>query len=145
MKFMRHRLISAAAIFLSLTAAGAQQPSFNYPAPPASAYTISKDLQYQGAGGEALRMDVYRPAPAKPSPTIIFFNIASGTDRSNPFYSGWARLAASRGITAILPDLRDGSFAQDFSALIAHLATLTGDPTIDRSALADTSWWAPGR
>jgi hypothetical protein len=82
-------------------------------------------------------MDVYRPSTGTRGPTLIFFNIASGADRSNPFYASWARIAASRGVTAILPDLGMESFRQDFNALQEHIAKLTDESSgIDRNAVA---------
>ena len=43
-------------------------------------------------------------------PALVFFNIASGAERSNGFYKPWAEIAASKDSVAILPDLRDESF-----------------------------------
>ena len=64
-------------------------------------------------------MDVYRPANAagKTLPALVFFNIASGAERSNRFYKAWAEIAASKDLVAILPDLRDESFEKDLDAL----------------------------
>ena len=106
---------------------------FFYPAPPASAVAVSKDQAYG-----TLQMDVYRPANAagKTLPVLVFFNIASGAQRSNFFYKPWAEIAASRDLVAILPDLRDDSFEKDFDALIAHLTANASSLGIDRDRIA---------
>jgi dienelactone hydrolase len=83
-------------------------------------------------------MDVYRPADAgsRRLPALLFFNRATGAGRSNAFYAAWARVAASRGVVAVLPDIRGGTEAADFQRLLAHLAARGGDVGIDGNALA---------
>ena len=82
-------------------------------------------------------MDVYRPSSGTRHPTLVFFNIATGAERSNPFYAAWAEIAASKGITAILPDLGMESFVQDFVALHQFLARpMSGDTGIDPTRVA---------
>jgi dienelactone hydrolase len=82
-------------------------------------------------------MDVYRqPNPTVARPALIFFNSATGADRGNPFYAGWAQTAAFRGLVAIVPDLRAGSQADDYRALVRHLAEHAADYGIDPAALA---------
>jgi dienelactone hydrolase len=82
-------------------------------------------------------MDVYRPsAGTRASAAIVFWNRATGPDRSQPFYAAWARAAASRGLVAILPDLRSGSEAADFEKLMAHLATRGRELGVDTAAIA---------
>ena len=128
----RHLAAASFAVALVSTVA-AQEMRFFYPAPPASAVAVSKDQAYG-----ALQMDVYRPANAagKALPALVFFNIASGTQRSNFFYKPWAEIAASRDLVAILPDLRDDSFEKDFDALIAHLTANASSLGIDRDRIA---------
>jgi dienelactone hydrolase len=82
-------------------------------------------------------MDVYkpkRPGGAR-GPGLIFFNRATGADRSGRFYAAWARAAASKGIVAILPDLRQGSEAADFARLVSHLTAHGSDHGIDALAV----------
>jgi dienelactone hydrolase len=99
------------------TALAAQDLRFFYPAPAADTIDVRKDAAYG-----ALRMDVYRPRNAGgPLPALVFFNLATGAQRSNPFYKAWAEIAASKQLVAILPDLGAETFAKDFEALIAHL------------------------
>lgn len=91
-------------------------------APPAANITVSTGVEYGRAGETRLAMDVYKPASASGRlPALVFFNRATGAERSGTFYAGWARAAASKGIVAVLPDLRSGSEAADFRILIAHL------------------------
>ena len=106
---------------------------FFYPAPPASAVEVLKDQAYG-----ALQMDVYRPrnAAGKALPALVFFNIATGAQRSNAFYRSWAEIAASNDFVAILPDLRNESFEPDFDALLAHLAANAASLGVDRERIA---------
>jgi hypothetical protein len=128
----RHLLAASIAVVL-VSGVVAQEMRFFYPAPPASAVAVSKDQAYG-----TLQMDVYRPANAagKTLPVLVFFNIASGAQRSNFFYKPWAEIAASRDLVAILPDLRDDSFEKDFDALIAHLTANASSLGIDRDRIA---------
>jgi len=105
---------------------------------PASAnVAVTKDVEYGRSDTATLRLDVYRPAgAAKAYPTLIFFNGATGADRSQPFYAAWARAAASRGVVAILPDLHRGSEAADFQKLLAHLTTRGAAIGVDTAAIA---------
>lgn len=81
--------------------AAAQEMRFFYPAPPASAVTASKDITYSES--PVLQMDVYRPAgQSAATPTIMFWNAASGAQRGNAFYRSWGEIAASKGLVAIL-------------------------------------------
>ena len=120
-------------VVLLASGAAAQEMRFFYPAPPASAVAVSKDQDYG-----TLQMDVYRPAngAGKALPALVFFNIASGAERSSTFYKAWAEIAASKDLVAILPDLRDESFEKDLDALIAHLAANAASLGIDRERIA---------
>jgi tetratricopeptide (TPR) repeat protein len=68
-------------------------------------------------------------------PALVFFNRATGADRSQPFYAAWARAAASKGIIGILPDLRPGSEAADCGVLIAYLSQHASELGIDGIAV----------
>ena len=78
-------------------------------------------------------MDVYKPAlaPGVKVPALVFFNRATGADRSQRFYASWARAAASKGLIGILPDLRGGSEAADFRVLLSYLEHHAAEYTID--------------
>jgi dienelactone hydrolase len=110
---------------------------FFYPAPPASAFQAIKDVQYGTTGADALRLDVYRPAGPGIHPTLIFSNLAYGPQRSGAFYVNWAQIAASKGITAIVPDLRGETYGDDMIKLLEYL-TSDGSAAhgVDREAIA---------
>lgn len=115
----------------------AQEMRFFYPAPASSAYSVTTDVQFGTSASGPLKMDVYRPSSGGAHPTLIFFNLATGAERSNPFYSAWARIAASKGVTAILPDFGSESFVQDYIALHEYLAKQKpGENGIDPNAVA---------
>ena len=83
-------------------------------------------------------MDVYRPrnAAGKTLPVLVFFNIATGAQRSNTFYRSWAEIAASNDFVAILPDLRNDSFESDLDALLTHLTANAASLGADRERIA---------
>jgi hypothetical protein len=113
------------------------QEGFRYPPPPVGSLQISRDIQYGATGDVRLLMDVYRPAGTPTAaPALIFFNTATGADRKNAFYAGWAQTAADKGLVGIVPDLRSGMQAEDFHALVRHLTARAADYGIDREALA---------
>ncbi|HET7699054.1 MAG TPA: hypothetical protein VFK57_25265 [Vicinamibacterales bacterium] len=116
--------------------AAAQQPPYAFP-PPAPGITVSGDVEYAKSGTTVLAMDVYRPpaAAARRRPALIFFNRAAGADRKWDFYAAWARTAASKGIVGIVPDLRGGSEAADFTLLLAHLEQKAAEYGIDSIAV----------
>ena len=66
---------------------------------------------------------------------MIFFNRAAGADRKWDFYASWARTAASKGLVAIVPDIRSGSEDEDFKFLLAHLQKRAADYGIDGIAV----------
>ncbi len=92
-------------------------------AAPSPGITVTTDVEYGTAGTTRLAMDVYKPAMTAGAkvPALVFFNRATGADRSGRFYSGWARAAASNGVMGILPDLREGNEAADFRVLLSYL------------------------
>jgi hypothetical protein len=101
----------------------AQEPRLAFPT-PSSDITVTSDLEYGQSGTTRLAMDLYKPAIAAGArvPGLVFFNRATGADRSQRFYAAWARAAASKGLVGILPDLRAGSEAADFTLLVSYLA-----------------------
>src|SRR3954453_12653422 len=108
------------ALVLGAVAVGlAQDLPLAFPT-PAPGITVVENVEY-ASGPEPLRMDVYRPAAAGTHPVLIFFMRARGPERHQPVYAAWARAAASRGLVAILPDIRAGHEADDLEALHAHL------------------------
>jgi len=105
--------------------------------PPATDIVVATDVEYGTSSGIRLAMDIYKPAAARSAklPALIFFNRATGADRSGRFYSGWARAAASNGVIGILPDLRDGSEAADFHILLSFLERHATEHGIDSIAV----------
>jgi hypothetical protein len=118
-------------------AAQSAQPHFAFP-PPAAGITVTNDVEYAGAGGTALKMDVYHPpnSQGRRLPALIFFNRAVGEARREPFWVAWARTAASKGLVAIMPDIRDGSEAADFKLLVPYLVEHGADVGVDREMIA---------
>jgi hypothetical protein len=105
--------------------------------PPASGITVASDVEYGMSGSTRLAMDVYKPAmtPGTKLPALVFFNRATGSDRSGRSYAAWARAAASKGLIAILPDLRTGSEAADFRLLLSYLERHSAEHGIDTIAV----------
>jgi dienelactone hydrolase len=119
-------------------AALAQATHLAFPVPLPDV-AVASDVRFGTVGGVPLMMDVYqRPREAgKLRAALVFFNRASGApDRQSPLYVGWARSAASRDLAGIVPDLRSGSEARDFEALIEYLTRHGGDIGVDTAAIA---------
>jgi dienelactone hydrolase len=134
---MMRSLLPALALLACAPSVFAQERRFFYPAPPESAYWVVRDVQYGTSGSDPLKMDIYRPAAAGRAPTLIFLNIASGENRGVPFYVAWAQIAASKGLTAIIPDLRRETVIEDAIKLVVHLSRpQQEDNGVDPSALA---------
>ena len=116
----------------------AQGMQFRYPLPDSGVVEVSRDVQYGAADTLTLRMDVYRHAGAAAArmPALIFFNWAVGVQRQHVFYTSWARVAASKGLVAILPDIRLETAREDFQRLVAHLVERGDRYGIDRDAIA---------
>lgn len=137
-----HTAIALGALVLGCLTPGivdAQTASPRFMMPTRDAdVSVTRDVQYALTDSGRLAMDVYRPTAtgAARRPTIVFFNRATGANRSSPFHAGWARAAAARGLVAILPDLRNGTEAQDFARLAAHLAERGATYGIDSGAIA---------
>lgn len=142
------RSTSLAAITCAVALASQAVAAQQRPAPTAQPFalppttmpvTLVRDVVYGRADTVVLRMDVVRPAggTATRRPTLVFFNRAYGSEqRGWDFYQAWARAAASRGLVAIIPDLRGGSEAADFAALLDHLVRQGAASGVDSAAIA---------
>ena len=129
-------LVACAALVAPFASARAQGHTFAL-RPAAPKVTVTQDVEYGRSDTVALRMDVYRSAGSTAaSPTLIFFNHATGADRRWFFYDAWARAAASRGLTAVVFDLRFGSEASDFEALLAYLTSRGTSVGVNKDAIA---------
>jgi hypothetical protein len=115
-------------------AVSAQEGHFFYPPPTPVNMTLTKDIAFAAGDTGKLRMDVYRPA-GEALPALVFFN-GTGLPRSAELYTGWGRIAAYKGLVAIIPDLRPDSAAQDFQKLLAYLSAHAAEYKIDRAAIA---------
>ena len=138
---MRHMPSFCLVLLVTATVAGfdgqtTAPPPLAFP-PPASGITVASDVEYGMSGPTRLAMDVYKPATAAgvKVPALVFFNRATGADRSGRFYAAWARAAASKGLIGILPDLRTGSEAADFRVLLSYLERHSSDHGIDSIAV----------
>jgi dienelactone hydrolase len=131
---MRRYLVALLVASTLGAAVRAQEMRFFYAAPDPAAVEVLKDQSYGGG----LQMDVYRPARGERTmlPAVVFFNMATGANRSNTFYRSWAQLAAAQGLVAVLPDLRSQSFEQDFDAAVAHLTSTGASLGLDRDRIA---------
>jgi dienelactone hydrolase len=129
-------LVAGAALAAPFTSAHPQGQKFALQ-PASPNVTITKDVEYGRSDTVALRMDVYRSAGSSGTgPTLIFFNHATGADRRWFFYDAWARAAASRGLVAVVFDLRFGSEASDFQALMAYLTSRGATVGVNKDAIA---------
>src|SRR5215212_1124492 len=115
--------------------AAAQSP-LAFP-PPAPGINVATDVEYGRVGETRLAMDVYKPpaSAVTKAPVVVFFNRATGAERSGRFYGGWARAAASKGLIGILPDLREGNEAADFRMLLSYLERNAAEQGIDGIAV----------
>jgi dienelactone hydrolase len=131
--------IVAPAAAVAQRAQPAAAPAFAL-APTTTPVAVTRDVVYGRADTTVLRMDVFRPAgggAAARRPALVFFNRALGHEaRGWDFYVSWARAAASRGVVAIIPDLRDGREAADFTLLMEHLVAQGAAVGVDSSAIA---------
>lgn len=124
--------IAVALMMLGAASAAAQQ-RFMYPAPSQDAIDVQMNVPYS----EGLEMDVYRPrAAGGPAPVLVFFNLATGAQRSSVFYKSWAQVAAAQGIVAILPDLTAENEARQLDALLQHLSAHGARLGINPDAIA---------
>jgi hypothetical protein len=131
--------IAFASLALCAEGAESQAPGFAYPPPDAGAIKLTSKLRYGTADTTTLAMDLYQPrlTGSAKTPALIFFNLAYGTQRETfEIYSRWASHVASRGVTAIVPDLRPSAFRQDFERLVSHLMSHGESYGIDTSAIA---------
>jgi dienelactone hydrolase len=134
---MHKFLLSCVALACAPVATEAQAYGAFYPEPPAG--MIQKLSNVQFAADDTLRMlmDVYRPAKGSGAPALILYTLYAAPEKpgreANEWLRSWARMAAARGIVAILPDLRaepgtgnasgpGRARGADFQRLVAHLS-----------------------
>jgi dienelactone hydrolase len=117
--------------------ASAQQPRLAFPTPSADVM-VTTDVQFGTAGSVALKMDLYQlpRVTGRSRGALIFFNRATGAERQQPLWAGWARSAASRELVGIVPDLRTGSEAHDFQTLVDYLVGHGTELGVDTAGIA---------
>ena len=104
-----------------------------------TAVAVTRDVEYGRADTLTLRLDVYRPksAGAAKLPALVFLNRGVGSaSRGWVFYMNWARSAAARGLVTVIPDIRAGSEAADYSAIIDYLIRNATQHGIDSDRIA---------
>jgi len=134
---------------VALTDAGAQERPFHFPVPPLDAVRLTKAVAYTRVDTTTLAMDVYQPKHVPSSaPALVFYGFywPESNDRPprevNDQAIRWARIVASRGIVAVIPDLRaepGTGTAQsptrarkgELEQLLAHLNQHAGEYGID--------------
>ena len=139
---------------LALAEGRAQERPFFYPMPSEESVRVTRGVAYARDGTSMLAMDVYRPAGASaPGPALILYALYWPEDKDRPARETndqarrWARIAAGRGIVAIIPDLRampGTGTAQapararegDFERVVAHVTEHAGEYGIDPERLA---------
>jgi dienelactone hydrolase len=134
---IRYLLVLAVAHAAAISA-GAQEPVFAVRT-PASAYVLTRNVMYGSTGDHGLAMDVYRPAApvGERRPVLIMWNRAFGAEqRSLAFVTGWARAAAARGVTTIIPDLRPDSEPADFKRVVGYVTTHGAELGVDPERIA---------
>ena len=135
MPSLRRLVVLTAALICDTATGSAQEMRLAFSAPSADV-VATRDVEYAKPDSVALRLDVYRRPGSGALPAIIFYNRGVGAERRHPVYEAWARAAASRGLIAILPDLRGTSETRDFDALLGYLTSHAARLGIDRDAIA---------
>src|SRR5688572_25167643 len=88
---------------------------------------VKSDIVFAPGDSGALKLDLYLPArpPQDPPPVVVFVNGVGPVNgipmRSWGIYRSWARLAAVRGLAAVVHDVRRGHEAEDAAAALAHV------------------------
>lgn len=117
-------------LLLALAAAPAPHDIAAYPllwqTPEMARVEVRRQLPFAAAGGRRLHLDLFLPAGPGPHPVAVLVN-GSGDGparemRRMPGYEGWARLLASQGMAAVVPEAGLGNGLQDGAALVQHLA-----------------------
>jgi len=134
---------------LAFTRGGAQERPFHFAVPPLDAVHLTKAVTYTRIDTSALAMDVYRPKKTpRAAPALVLYGLywPESNDRPtrevNDQAIKWARIAASRGIVAVIPDLRaepgtgtsqrpTRARAGELERLLVHLTQHAGEYGID--------------
>jgi len=127
------RSLCCLAAFAVAAPVGGQTAIF-YPDPPASSFSVTRDVRYGSADTTTLRMDIYRPAGRSSLRPVLILN-AVALPRTYAVNANLARIAASKGLVAIIPDLRLASGPEDLRLLLTHLAERGREYGLDTAAI----------
>jgi dienelactone hydrolase len=98
-----------------------------YTLPGMDQVRVKPDIAFAEGDSGTLKLDLYLPPqPTKnPPPVVVFVNGVGPVNgipmRSWGIYRSWARLAAVRGLAAVVHDVRRGHEAEDAAAALAHV------------------------
>lgn len=119
-------------LLVAVPLAASADPFHGTPTVPAP--QAHRDVPYLKVDGQSVLLDWYRPAQARPSdrlPAIVFINANLGqSQRAHPIYTGWAALATTHGMIAILPDAA-ANFDTGLDALLAYLTSHATEMGLD--------------
>ena len=139
---------------LAFELGGAQERPFHFDVPSLDALRLLRAVTYARVDTSTLAMDVYRPKNApNPAPVLVLYGLYWPESNDKPTREvndqaiRWARIAASRGIVAVIPDLRaepGTGTAQapsraregELDRLLAHLVQHAADYGIDPRRIA---------
>jgi dienelactone hydrolase len=116
-----------------------------YTLPGMDAVAVKADIAFARGDSGALGLDLYLPPqPTRnPPPVVVFVNGVGPVNgipmRSWGIYRSWARLAAVRGLAAVLHDVRRGHEAEDAAAALAYVHREAGALGVDGD---DVVLWA---
>ncbi len=125
----------AAALAMTARYAAGQDGSLPFP-PPDAGVQMTADVVYGASAAGPLRMDVYRAPGGGAKPVLLFLIRANGPERHQAIYDAWARAAASRGLVAILPDIRAGHESEDADQIHAYLAAHAAEAGVEPDNVA---------
>jgi dienelactone hydrolase len=102
----------------------------HYPAPPADTYRVLADRIYRTVSGHAYPLDVYLPADAEgPRPAVVLVHgqahPALLRDAKDwPSLQGLARVIASRGMVAVVPNLGSSAVGPEAAQQFANVSVV---------------------
>ncbi len=123
-------MLAAALLAMAAPRVRGQDRPLAFP-PPDAGVRMTADVVYGSDAAGPLRMDVYRMPGDGARPVMLFFIRADGPERHQPVFDAWARAAASRGLVAILPDVRAGHEIEDVEQLHTYLAAHAADAGVE--------------
>jgi acetyl esterase/lipase len=115
-------MIGLAALFVTVSAAGAQGPRDTmkipvfYSVPGTETVRVEREIVFRTAGDTILKADIYLPAARGTYPVVLLVSGGAVNDwRTSAFYTTFARVLAAEGIAAVNYDKR---LARDRNAVL---------------------------